>query len=335
MFFRKYILQCLLFSFVYSKHHPFDSSQCTECIEKFNYLHSHNKSLIDAVDSVISLCEKYNISFCRNITDTGMDFLEQSSDDICRELGYCDVMGIENFVFDTTILPGYKVKLYTYYDLLIAFEETSIISPPIINFTQKWSIKLEEPIEKELFNYITINSILYNPSSEDNYRSCGSCSGDEYLLKMGTEKYIYYVNITNGLILYKYRIENMRNLKSSINNFIYPNKNIAPQIFISDTNFNGSLFLTSMLFNASLSKCNTDKGLWDCQQNSILSIKTEKVKIEMPEEKPRCGTALEIFCPHENLDKEKCLNCLINNRENLIMCDISTEKNWCDLIFNF
>ena len=331
----RYFIPLLLVSLVNSKHHPFNSSECTECIEKFNYLHNHNRSLVKAVNSFNSFCDSYNISICRNITDYGISFLEQTPSDICRELGYCDVLNIESFVFDihTATSSIYNIKLYTYYDLLIAFEETPIVSPPVLNFTQKWNLKLEEPINDELFSVIPVDASIIDSSTNTYMGSCGACSstnnGYEYILKMCTENYMYYVNITDGLILYKYRIENINKLKSPIN---YPSKSErnVPAQYIYDTTYNGSLLMSSIVINASLSMCNTGTGQMDCQQNTILSIETQNVKIEMPEEKPRCGTALEMFCPHDGIGREDCLNCIIKNRENLIMCDVSTEENWCD-----
>ncbi len=42
---------------------PFNSSECTSCIEKFNYLHAHNKSIVGLVNNINNFCDYYNISY--------------------------------------------------------------------------------------------------------------------------------------------------------------------------------------------------------------------------------------------------------------------------------
>tara|TARA_B110000261_G_scaffold135740_1_gene153340 strand:- start:245 stop:529 length:285 start_codon:yes stop_codon:yes gene_type:complete len=68
-----------------------------------------------------------------------------------------------------------------------------------------------------------------------------------------------------------------------------------------------------------------------CVYNTIGSMSLTKMEIQMPYEKPRCGTALEMYCPHDNKGKADCLSCMVRHREDLAMCDVITEENWCNM----
>ena len=306
---------------------PFNSSECTTCIERFNYLHTHNKSIINIVNTINKLCDTYNITYCRNITKYGEQLLMKNSTILCEDLGFCDVLDINNVAYEA--YETGNIKLYTYYDQLLAFNVN--VDVPIINFTQKWSIKLDEP--STFFKVYPFTYPLDNPDNDDSSKlqSCSQCisgGGTDALLKVGTHNYNYYINLTNGELLNKIRIEDNKQLKFPIT--IPPNGINNPQ-YIYDLSYNGTLYLNTIIVNYTISNCLLINGISEeCQLNHIESMKSEKMILKMPYEPPRCGTVLEMFCPHNGNGKEDCLNCMLKHREELAVCDINTELYWCD-----
>ena len=109
---------------------PFNSSECTSCIEKFNYLHSHNESIVQFVENMNDFCDYLNITNCRNWTKNVDKYIMKNSTEICQDFEICDVLDIDNFAYQD---PYYSnINIYTYYDLLLAFK-VNVLSNSVKN----------------------------------------------------------------------------------------------------------------------------------------------------------------------------------------------------------
>ena len=113
------IAYLLLGLITYSTAYPFNSTECTECIDVFNYIHSHNDSLGEMIDDFNHVCHELNISGCENITRFADKVLMTNSTEICEFLDICDNLDLDNFVFDT---GQHDIKIFRYYDLLIGYK---------------------------------------------------------------------------------------------------------------------------------------------------------------------------------------------------------------------
>jgi hypothetical protein len=306
---------------------PFNSSNCTSCIEKFNYLHSHNESIVQFVANMNDFCDHFNITNCRNWTKKVDKYIMKNSTEICQDLGVCDVLDIDNFIYQD---PYSNINIYTYYDLLLAFK-VNVLSNSVLNYTQLWSVSITEPFQK--FEMVSLQN-TYATSQYGITSGCVVCSPNswaEYILKMTTDNYIYYLNITDGNVLYRLQLNGNRKLDLPISMVQEPNSQ-----FVYDIGYNGSVYVNSMVVNSYQSYCNYTTPTnptpvsQECLYNDIALVNRTKMRIQMPYERPRCGTALEMYCPHNNKGKEDCLSCMVRHREALNMCDVVSEENWCD-----
>ena len=92
------IAYLLLSLITYSTAYPFNSTECTECIEVFNYIHSHNDSLGEMIDDFNHVCRELNISGCENITRFADKVLMTNSTEICEFLDICDNLDLDNSI---------------------------------------------------------------------------------------------------------------------------------------------------------------------------------------------------------------------------------------------
>ena len=103
--------------------------------------------------------------------------------------------------------------------------------------------------------------------------------------------------------------------------------------YVYDTNYNESLFLTNILVSSIPSKCNYTRNqnvyTQNCLYNTV-SMTLSPININIPKEPPKCGTALEMYCPHSTTGRVNCLNCLVQNKELLSTCSVAEEELWCN-----
>jgi len=311
--------------------YPFNSTLCVECITKINYIQNNNNTIntINTIEQNINnMCDYYNISGCNEKTKNGKQWLLEPPETICRDLDYCDRLSYENMILDLSAwLHATSEKLYRYYDLIVLLKEDILLDRHIVNHTKIWSLKIDEP-----FKSVTVIDIRNMSNGETSclyecpdvpplniYPYAGT-----YILKLTTTNLLYYINITTGTILSKYTINNIKtnvalNL-SPYNNTFY------------DTTYNGTLYTSIINANFEQSTCNKTSGNVQCL--NFLGVDFTSVQTtwdsQFPTENPRCGEALELYCPHNFKNREDCLNCVIKNRDIFSVCSIEDEENWCD-----
>ena len=83
-------------------------------------------------------------------------------------------------------------------------------------------------------------------------------------------------------------------------------------------------------YTAGNSPPGTAPSLESCIYNNIESISLEQWEVHLPKQPPRCGTALEMYCPHTKNGRLECLNCIVRNQNLLSNCDSISEERWCD-----
>ena len=318
--------------------YPFNSSKCTECIETFNNIHNHNDSIVKALNT---FCKEYNISDCHmNQIDKA---LMTNSTKICEYLEICDDLTTNNFIFDT---DPYDIKIFRYYDLLIGFK-LDMSQSNIMNFTKKWSIKLAEPFK-------TITTIpLQTPYDRATmpYIGCDTCNLGKvmtvagraetdypiqanHILKVNTNNYVYYINITDGIVFDRLTIKHNR-LFQGLTNIKSPSTSTT----ITDSIYNGTMFISTIAISSVTSQCNwtdplsttgTVPTLENCIYSQITGIDITEWGVDIPKQPPRCGTALEMYCPHSKLGRSDCLRCIVINQKLLATCNSFDEENWCE-----
>ena len=314
--------------FINTNAYPFNNSECVECIESVNYVHSHNNSIKHIANEFNSFCDYYNISGCRNLTNYGFSLINQNSTHICKDLGFCDTLYMDSFAFDCS---PYNVTILRYYDLLLGYKVDVLNNT--LNYTKLWTTKIAEPY--------TIISLIhldthYNRVNYPSYIGCDLCDGKyiypNSILKVLTENYIYYMNITNGYIYDKLVVRDHRqnNIPILFDTYQYP-KSVLDQIY------NGSLYNIDIEVVTTPSQCNYTSpsypptpALENCLYNTINSISMNQMTINLPSVPPRCSTALEMYCPHNIGSRENCLNCLVKKELLLKTCSILKKENWCD-----
>ena len=319
-----------LTSFANVDSYPFNNSECVECIEKFNYIHSHNTSINHMVNEFNSLCDYYNISGCRNLTNYGIELINQNSTIICEDLGYCDTLSMDSVAFDCN---PYNMSIFRYYDLLIGYS-IEVLDTNVLNFTKLWSTKITEPYT----NISLVDLTTYYSKTTYNYLGCDVCHTRIWggnipnsIVKVLTENYIYYINITTGLVYDRLDVHGHRDVPVPlhIKLYQYPNS-------VLDKTYNGSLYNINIDVGTTPSKCNyttpdnPNPTLTNCIYNSVNGISMNEVDINLPGVPPRCATALEMYCPHNIGGRENCLNCLVKKQTLLKTCSILQEENWCD-----
>lgn len=307
--------------------YPFNNSECVRCIEEINYIHSHNNSIKHMANEFNSFCDYYNITGCRNLTNYGFSLINQNSTNMCEELGYCDTLSMDSFAFDCS---PYNVTILRYYDLLLGYK-VDVLENSQLNYTKLWTTKISEPYTMiSLLNLDTHYSRVTYPS----YRDCDGCSYlnlPNSILKVLTENYIYYMNITSGYIYDKLVVHSHRpnNIPIKFDTYQYPTS-------VLDQVYNGSLYNIAIDVSATPSQCNYTTPdnptpiLANCLYNTINSISMNQMTINLPSVPPRCATALEMYCPHNIGSRENCLNCMVKKQPLLKTCSILQEENWCD-----
>ena len=215
--------------------YPFNSTLCFECIDDFNYIHKHNNSITHAMKEVNNFCNDYNITGCNNITTYVDKLIMQNSTVICEDLGVCDKLDIDNFVIDIYGKIEQNIKIYRYYDLLIGYR-VNIIGGDILNYTKLWQTKISEPYyDVSKINISTTNDLVCNgyttiPTPPAPSESKPTNLRDiDYILKVATDNYIYYMNVTTGTIIDRLPINN----NEPFNLEVYYNNNNQPIIIIS------------------------------------------------------------------------------------------------------
>ena len=306
--------------------YPFNSSLCVECIKKFNYIQNNNNTIntINSVEqSINNLCDYYNISGCTEQTKKGKEWLFKSPETICRDLDYCDYLS-----YDNMLEGGSPVgKLYRYYDLIILLKEDILLDQHKINNSKIWSVKIDEPYKS--------SSVITGGTS------CSSCGGAFYLLKLNTKNLLYYINVTNGNILYKYNINKIQNpLYNPMYGYYKNPPSIVPpppqitNFIIYDTIYNGTFYNSIININTEQSvlglPCRPTTPT-NCSNLISIDFSIEKWDTVFPTEKPRCGQALEMYCPHNFKNREDCLTCVIKNQDIFSVCTITDEEEWCNL----
>ena len=339
----KTLLVLLISNIGLSYSYPFNSTYCVECIKKINYI-QHNNNSINTVNDIekdiISFCDYYNISGCEVKTKKGKEWLYQSPELICRDLDFCDYLSYDNMILDLVNYDINNQKIYRYYDLLLLLQEDISLDKNIVNHSKIWSLKIDEPYKSV--------SVLTNRNTT--FYSClyYGCSGSKptpensspysSILKVTTTNLLYYVNITTGNILYK---TNINNIKSSYKHLGDMEGNIPyiPGIqpynnTFYDSIYNGSLYTTIIHENYEISMCNETVLKSPCLNFVDLDITINELTSIFPTEKPRCGQALEMYCPKNFLNREDCLACVIKNQNIFTVCSIKEEEDWCDFRIN-
>jgi hypothetical protein len=311
-------------SYLKSDPYPFSNNECVSCIEKFNYIHSHNASIVKTINQFNEFCDYYNISGCRNLTNYGSRMINQNSTLICEDLGFCDTLSLDNYLFTTSI----GTQVYYFYNSLIGYDVKMLGTSQTLNYTKLWSIKLDEPYES--YQLISL-STSYNTQNYPGYYRCSPClpSVYEYIIKISTDNYVYYLNETSGVILDRIVVNN--SYKVGWNPTITGETGSQ---YVYDTNYNGSLFSTNILVSPFyISTCNytSNHNIYTqkCLSNSV-SMTLSPININIPKEPPKCGTALEMYCPHSTTGRVNCLNCLVQNKELLSTCSVAEEELWCN-----
>jgi hypothetical protein len=319
--------------------YPFNNSECVQCIEGINYIHANNNSIKHIANEFNSFCDYYNISGCHNLTNYGISLINQNSTIICEELGYCDTLNMDSFAFDCN---PYNVTILRYYDLLLGYRVDVLDN--VLNYTKLWTTKIAEPYTNiSLLSLDTHYNIINYPS----YTGCDVCFYDtssgapvypaydarqqNSILKVSTENYIYYMNITSGLVYDKLVVHSHRktNVPMIFDTYQYPSS-------VLDHSYNGSLYNIDIDVSSTQSQCNYTSPdnpiptLANCLYNTINSISMSEMAINLPTVPPRCATALEMYCPHNIGGRENCLNCLVKKQPLLKTCSIIEEEHWCN-----
>lgn len=317
--------------------YPFNSTLCVECIKRINYIHSHNKTIENISKGINNFCKENSIQGCEVLTSKGEKWIMEDSVKVCEKLNYCDYISLENMIFDLyalTAIPFYKnVYIYRYYDIILAIKQTNNIENDTMNFNQLWSAKIDEPYQNIEIFQLTNQYITSNYPSYLSY-SCYKCQGyGTYMLKVDTKNHIYYINITNGIIESRFDIQNNQNLPYKFYYTVPTNQNS-----IFNYVYNSTLYYINSELSVIPSTCNYTNpssgtsSTFNCLYTSIESNTLEPIDLIYPEEKPRCGLALEMYCPHNFKCKEDCLNCVIKNQNIFSTCTISEEENWCNYL---
>ena len=313
------------------KTYPFNSTKCYDCIMNINYIHKMNLTLTEWLNNYEGLCIDLNIS-CEKFTNKEYKFLMSNSSKVCESMGYCDELTMNNFVIQYESL-----YIYYYYNNIIGYNVNSSNNGGM-TFTKKWQFKIDEP-----YNNVSIVSVhtpnLFNNGSF--LTSCFTCSiwkgyPEQYeslsLLKLSTQNYIYYINISNGIILNKINILNNYIPKTPLPIKYNYNTTSNPKnevINIYDPIYNGSMYIINFNINSSFSYCNPSKyTTTKCIYNNIISIKIEPQDLIIPSIPLLCYQYLQKWCP-KNTSREKCLNCLVKNKNYLQQCSVLEEENWC------
>jgi len=323
--------------------YPFNSTLCVECITKINYIQNNNNTIntINTIEQNINnMCDYYNISGCNEKTKNGKQWLLEPPETICRDLDYCDRLSYDNMILSTDNGYGIGWKLYRYYDLIVSLKEDILLDRHIVNHTKIWSLKIDEPFKSVSVIDIHNTTIWAGGGSLNAYSclyECPAATGPPpniypyagtYILKLTTTNLLYYINITTGTILSKYTINNIKYNVALYNVALYlpPYNNTW-----YDTTYNGTAYTNIINANFEQSTCNKTTGNVKCLNfvgADFTSVQTAW-ESQFPTEKPRCGEALELYCPHNFKNREDCLNCVIKNRDIFSVCSIEDEENWC------
>ena len=307
--------------------YPFNSTLCVECITKINYIQNNNNTIntINTIEQNINnMCDYYNISGCNEKTKNGKQWLLEPPETICRDLDYCDRLSYDNMILSTD--NGYiGWKLYRYYDLIVSLKEDILLDRHIVNHTKIWSLKIDEPFKSvsviNIHNTSMSSCLYYCPDVPPLiYPYAGT-----YILKLTTTNLLYYINITTGTILSKYTINNIKN---NVALYLPPYNNTW---YV--TTYNGTAYTNIINANFEQSTCNGTRRGGTALCLNFLGVDFTSVQTawdsQFPTEKPRCGEALELYCPHNFKNREDCLNCVIKNRDIFSVCSIEDEENWC------
>ena len=318
--------------------YPFNNTECVQCIEEINYIHAHNTSIKHMANEFNSFCDYYNISGCHNLTNYGISLINQNSTIICEELGYCDTLNMDSFAFDCN---PYNVTILRYYDLLLGYR-VDVLDNNVLNYTKLWTTKIAEP-----YTNISLLRLDTHYSRVSGLGGCDVCFFDatsgapvypaydpraqNSILKVLTENYIYYMNITSGFVYDKLVVHSHRqnNVQMIFDTYQYPQS-------VLDQVYNGSLYNINIDVSTTPSQCNYTSQdiptptLANCIYNTINSISISEMTINLPTVPPRCATALEMYCPHNIGGRENCLNCLVKKQPLLKTCSIIEEEHWCD-----
>jgi hypothetical protein len=295
---------------------------------------------------VNTVCDEYNISGCKNMTNYIDKLIMQNSTVICQELGVCDKLDVDNFVIDIYGLMEQNIKIYRYYDLLIGYR-VNIIGGDILNYTKLWQTKISEPYwDVSKININPVGDLLCNgnttiPISPPSQINPNNLRSVDYILKVSTDNYIYYMNVTTGTIIDRLSINNNEPFDLDL----YYNNNNQP--IVNDYLFNGSIYKLDININVIISSIkynttandgycvqNPTTGLWECKRPcnycNVNTINILPLIVQIPEQPPTCHEALETYCPRSLSKRELCLNCLVKNQAILSQCTVLEEEYWCD-----
>lgn len=179
----KFLTLCSLISV--SVAFPFNESECNTCVNTINSQREFNNNTISMFFNTLgNLCDMYNISHCTNMLNKSEDLLlRTNSTTICRKLGYCDELNFNNYI--TTIETGNETTyVFTYYNRLLGLTNNSS-DVGNIQFHTNWSIILDEPL-------VSLNTMKFNFND-----TCYSLVENDTILKIETENYLMYYNLTN------------------------------------------------------------------------------------------------------------------------------------------
>ena len=169
-----------------------------------------------------------------------------------------------------------NISIYRYYNKIIALKEDIINN--LINYNKVWSIIIDEP-----YKFITLLNIYYPRGlwpNDYSYSDCSYCGTNFYnIIKLNTQNFLYYLNRTDGSILYKKYIPNLENI--IINDLSISDKQ---ENRTYDTLYDGSIYNIITEYKYIPSICYNKKytNINHCMYTNIKNINIKKYYINYP-----------------------------------------------------
>ena len=222
--------------FLFMNSHPFNVSDCNECITEVKNVRQYNSSIVKLFNTLDNMCETLNLTECVSGLQSAEHWLlEGNSTKVCQDLGFCDNLTIDNYIMSIDT----NLHLFRYYNKLLAMNNSFGLNISdnslYTNFTTEWEYVLDEPL-------VDISTI-----SLENEIYTGICylgkSTNYDLLRVQTESYIHYLNFTTRKSIKSiytssqvYKSFILDNLNYSYFNEIYKNSSIIDS-FTNGTNY--------------------------------------------------------------------------------------------------
>ena len=102
------------FSFINS--HPFNISDCNECITEVKNIRQYNSSIVKLFNTLDNMCETLNLTECvSGLSSAEHWLLEENITKVCQDLGFCDNLTIDNYIMSVDS----SLHLFRYYNINI------------------------------------------------------------------------------------------------------------------------------------------------------------------------------------------------------------------------